>query len=126
MSSISISARYAQATNLMTEEYMGTSKRNIVDSFIAEALDNGLSEELLDLVGNFMQFAIKESGRKGYKPEYQMQIMELVSEFDWIFFDMDYYVDEMFMNDTADVKPNEYDLICYLIIIQNILNKKAN
>ena len=105
---------------------MGTSKRNIVDSFITEALDNGLSEELLDLVGNFMQFAIKESGGKGYKPEHQMQIMELVSEFNWIFFDMDYYVDEMFMNDTADVKPNEYDLICYLILIQNILNKKAN
>jgi hypothetical protein len=126
MSSISISARYAQATNLMTQDYMGTSKRNIVDSFITEALDNGLSEELLDLVGNFMQFAIKESGGKGYKPEHQMQIMELVSEFNWIFFDMDYYVDEMFMNDTADVKPNEYDLICYLILIQNILNKKAN
>ena len=126
MSSISISARYAQATNLMTQDYMGTSKRNMVDSFIAEALDNGLSEELLDLVGNFMQFAIKESGGRGYKPEHQMQIMELVTEFNWIFFDMDYYVDEMFMNDTADVKPNEYDLICYLILIQNILNKKAN
>ena len=126
MSSISISARYSQATNLMTQDYMGTSKRNIVDSFITEALDNGLSEELLDLVGNFMQFAIKESGGRGYKPEHQMQIMELVTEFNWIFFDMDYYVDEMFMNDTADVKPNEYHLICYLILIQNILNKKAN
>jgi len=126
MSSISVSERYRQAISLMTEEYMGTSKKNIVDSIITEALDNGLTEELLDLVGNFMQFAIKESGRKGYKPEHQMQIMELVSEFDWIFFDMDYYVDEMFMNDTADVKPNEYNLACYLILIQNILNKKAN
>jgi hypothetical protein len=90
---------------------------------VFEMIESGLTKELVQQVKDMIFLGIKNAGGKGFSPKNQMDLMELSSEFDWLFYDEDDYVDENFMNDTADEIPTIFTLICYYLITISILNR---
>jgi hypothetical protein len=114
-------------SSLLVERYSAAneiiSSTSEFDDSIASFIKEGLTEGLTRAVYEAIEMAARHTGDEGYKPEQQMMAMMLQSEFEWLFFDIDDHVDEDFMNETADVLPTIYDLICYYVLIISIVNK---
>ena len=116
MSSILLANRYNQVSEILDS----TSTFNNAISMIKDkGLTKGMAMRILDL----MDKTIVRTGGRGYTPEHQMVAMELKSEFEWLFFDIDEHVSEDFMNDTADKLPDIYDLMCYYVLMIVLLSQ---
>jgi hypothetical protein len=82
------------------------------------SLDSKINIYLVDYVYSKFDKAIDfVIGSNGHSPEDHMQMQELKSEFEWLFFDNDDHVDEDFMNETADVLPTMEILIAYTTLM---------